>query len=499
MPGADAAPVPAGRERSLIVEVNGRTERIGDGSIVLAAITSCTNTSNPHALVGAGLIARNAVKKGLRVPSHVKTVLSPGSRVVVRYLENACLMPYLEALGFHVAGFGCMTCIGNSGPLDLRIVQAIREKSLNVAAVLSGNRNFEARIHPRIRSNFLASPALVVAFALAGHIDIDLETEPVGLDPNGHPVFLADIWPDEVEIDALVRRYVKPEAFASEYDGIFAGDDLWRGLKAGGGLTFSWDEGSLYVKPPPFFDRFTPEPEPKRDICGARALLLLGHSVTTDHISPGGSIPKDYPAGQYLTRAAVRPAEFNSYGARRGNHEVMMRGTFANIRIKNLLVAPKEGGFTRKFPEGEEMFVFDAAMAYQAEGVPLIVLAGREYGTGSSRDWAAKGTRLLGVKAVVAESFERIHRSNLVGMGVLPLTFRNGETCESLGLDGSELYDIRGVENIRPRGVVKVLAVKHDGRRIEFEAVARLDSALEVAYFENGGIMPYVLRKILSL
>ncbi|MCE5335100.1 MAG: aconitate hydratase AcnA [Desulfobacteraceae bacterium] len=497
-PPAGAVDPLSADKRLYPVIINGKIEHIGDGSVVMASITSCTNTSNPHALLGAGLLARNAVKKGLRVPAYVKTVLAPGSRVVPRYLERACLLPYLEALGFHVAGFGCMTCIGNSGPLDLQIDQVIREKNLNVAVVLSGNRNFEARIHPRIRSNYLASPALVVAFALAGHIAIDFATEPVGLDPNSHPVYLADIWPENAEIEELLGQYLLPDAFASEYESIFEGDDLWRRLRGDGALTFSWDTSSLYVKAPPYFEFFNPVSEPPRDISGARALLLLGDSVTTDHISPSGSIPRDYPAGKYLTGAGIKPAEFNSYGSRRGNHEVMMRATFANIRIKNGLVAPREGGFTRKFPENSEMFVYDAAMAYTSEGVDLIVLAGREYGTGSSRDWAAKGTRLLGVKAVVAQSFERIHRSNLVGMGVLPLTFRDGESCEALGLDGSELFSLSGIAAVEPRGLVKILAVKPDGTRIEFEAEARLYSALEADYFKNGGILPYVLRKILS-
>ena len=499
-PAKDSAPQAPGPEGELFHEVviNGRTERIGDGSIVMASITSCTNTSNPYALMGAGLIARNAVRKGLRVPGYVKTVLAPGSKVVARYLDEACLYPYLEALGFHIAGFGCMTCIGNSGPLLPGVGKIVEEKNLNVAAVLSGNRNFEARIHPRIKSNFLASPALVVAFALAGRIDIDLSSEPLGTDPNGSPVYLKDIWPTDEEILQLVRTHLKPEHFASQYEGISLGDDLWKGVQVEGALTFAWDESSSYVKAPPYFDGFTLQPEPGKDIHAARVLLVLGDSVTTDHISPGGSIPADYPAGRYLIEAGVKPAEFNSYGARRGNHEVMMRGTFGNIRIRNRLVAPREGSFTKKFPEGNTMYVYEAAMAYKSEKVPSIVIGGKEYGTGSSRDWAAKGPNLLGVEAVLAESFERIHRSNLIGMGILPLSFKPGETFAGLGLDGSELYHITGIEQIEPRGPVRVTALKSDGARVEFEAVARLNSALEVAYFQHGGILPFVLRKILS-
>lgn len=491
-------PSGSSQDRFHQVEINGRMEKIGDGSVVMAALTSCTNTSNPYALMGAGLVARNAVKRGLRVPSCVKTVLAPGSKVVARYLESAGLSPYLEALGFHIAGFGCMVCIGNSGPLHAGVEQLIRDKNLNVAAVLSGNRNFEARIHPRIKSNFLASPPLVVAFALAGRIDIDFGAEPVGLDPNGSPVYLKDIWPADDEIVELVRTHLRREFFASEYKDVLAGDDFWKAVPVEGGLTFAWEEGSSYVKNPPYFEGFARQPEKKRDISGARVLLLLGSSVTTDHISPGGSIPADYPAGRYLIEEGIEPAEFNSYGARRGNHEVMMRGTFGNVRVQNKLVSPREGSFTKKFPQGGTMYVYDAAMSYKEENVPLLVLGGREYGTGSSRDWAAKGTALLGIEAVLAESFERIHRSNLIGMGVLPLTFREEESCESLGLDGSETFDISGIEGIEPRGTVTVRALKADGARIEFQAVARLDTPLEVAYFENGGILPFVLRKILA-
>ena len=483
--------------RSYEIEINGRPETIRDESVVLAAITSCTNTSNPDVLIGAGLLARNAVKRGLRTPAFVKTVLAPGSKVVVRYLDSAGLTPYLEALGFHVAGFGCTVCIGNSGPLYANVEKVVKENNLNVAAVLSGNRNFEARIHPRVKSNFLASPMLVVAFALAGRMDIDLESEPLGIDPNGRSVYLREIWPEDVEIRNVVANHLKSELFAAEYGTIFDGDERWRALPVEEGLTFAWAEGSSYIKAPPYFDDFQQSPGHAEDITGARALLLLGDSVTTDHISPAGSIPREYPAGRYLLGLGIEPSDFNSYGSRRGNHEVMMRGTFGNIRLKNRMVAPKEGSFTRKLPEEETVFVYEASSAYGAQKVPLLVLAGREYGTGSSRDWAAKGTRLLGVKAVLAESFERIHRSNLVGMGVLPLTFKTEESYEKLGLDGTEIFHLRGIDNIKPRATVKVTAIKPDGRQIEFEATARLDTAVEVAYFENDGILPFVLRKML--
>jgi aconitate hydratase len=485
-------------EGSYEVEINGRPERIRAESVVLAAITSCTNTSNPDVLIGAGLLARNAVKRGLRTPDFVKTVFAPGSKVVVRYLDSAGLTPYLEALGFHVAGFGCTVCIGNSGPLYPNVEKVVKENNLNVAAVLSGNRNFEARIHPLVKSNFLASPMLVIAFALAGRMDIDLESEPLGMDPNGRPVYLREIWPEDTEIRGVVANHLKNEFFAAEYMTILDGDERWHALPVEEGLTFAWDEGSSYIKAPPYFDDFQRSPGHGADISGARALLLLGDSVTTDHISPAGSIPREYPAGRYLIGLGIEPANFNSYGSRRGNHEVMMRGTFGNIRIKNRMVAPKEGSFTRKMPEDEMLFVYEASSAYGTKKVPLLVLAGREYGAGSSRDWAAKGTRLLGVKAVLAESFERIHRSNLVGMGVLPLTFKNEENYERLGLDGSEVFHLRGIDKIEPRATVRVTAVKPDGRQIEFEVTARLDTAVEVAYFENNGILPFVLRKILG-
>ncbi len=485
-------------QRLFDLELNGNPVKIGDGSIVIAAITSCTNTSNPFVLIGAGLLARNAVKRGLRVPPHVKTSLAPGSKVVTRYLEDAALLPYLEALGFHTAGFGCTTCIGNSGPLHPVIEQAVQENNLNVAAVLSGNRNFEARIHQSVKSNFLASPILVVAFALAGRIDTDLYTEPVGIDPNGEPVYMNEIWPDHSEITALVNAHVKKELFREEYGRIFEGDEFWQELDVAESTTYDWNETSTYIKNPPYFENFSKDTGNPSDIAGARALLVLGDTVTTDHISPAGAIPAEYPAGKYLISKSVPPAAFNSYGSRRGNHEVMMRGTFGNIRIKNNLVDPKEGSFTLKFPEEKEMYVYEAAMGYKEEGTPLIVLGGKEYGAGSSRDWAAKGTSLLGIKAVIAESYERIHRSNLVGMGVLPLIFDKNDSWKSLGLDGSETFSIHGIKDMKPQKKLQIKAVEKNGKEIDFEVTVRLDTEVDVDYFTHGGILPYVLRKLLD-
>ncbi|NIO04764.1 MAG: aconitate hydratase AcnA [Proteobacteria bacterium] len=479
------------------VNLDGREVRIGDGSVVIAAITSCTNTSNPFVMLGAGLIAKKAVQKGLRVPPYVKTSLAPGSKVVMNYLEDSGLQPYLEALGFHLAGFGCTTCIGNSGPLRPEIEKAISENDLSVAAVLSGNRNFEARIHQSVKWNFLASPMLVVAFAISGRVDTDLTTDPIAFDPNGEPVYLKDIWPKSGEIKNLMLKHVKQEFFRTEYERIFGGDSFWDNLQVTESTTYAWDDRSTYIKKPPYFDDFSVEVSDRIDLNDARALLLLGDSVTTDHISPAGAIPKHYPAGQYLIVKNVDPDDFNSYGSRRGNHEVMIRGTFGNIRIKNQLVTPKEGSFTRRFPAAREMFIYDAAMAYQDEGRPLVVLGGKEYGTGSSRDWAAKGPSLLGVRAIFAESFERIHRSNLVGMGILPLMFKEGDSWKSLGLDGSETYSISGIDAIKPRSVLHVKALKKDGSRIDFEVIARLDTEVDVEYYKNGGILPYVLRKLL--
>ncbi len=488
-------PIP---EKSFEIEINGHRENIGNGSVVIAAITSCTNTSNPNVLMGAGLIARKAVELGLKVPAYVKTSLAPGSKVVLDYLEDAGLMPYLKALGFHPVAFGCTTCIGNSGPLHPAIEKVISTNDLNVAAVLSGNRNFEARIHQLIKSNFLASPMLVVIFALAGRIDIDFASEPVGRDPNGKPVYFNDLWPDGSQIQKLTAKHVKQDFFVQQYSRIFEGDKFWQDLEVNESTTYSWDPDSTYIKKPPFFDGLTITPPEPQDILSGRVLLTLGSSVTTDHISPAGAIARDYPAGNYLTEKGLTPDKFNSYGSRRGNHEVMMRGTFGNIRIKNLLVAPKEGAFTRKFPEDEQMFTYDAAMAYKSKNIPLLVLAGKEYGTGSSRDWAAKGTRLLGIRAVIAESFERIHRNNLVGMGVLPLMFMPGETIANLGLDGTETFSITGLSKLTPRKTVNISAVKPDGSKTEFKALVRLDTQIEVDYFINGGILPYVLRKLAS-
>jgi aconitate hydratase len=484
--------------RAYEVNLFGRPERFGDGCLAIAAITSCTNTSNPSVLLGAGLVARKAVARGLKVPSYVKTSLAPGSKVVLRYLEDAGLMPYFEALGFHLAAFGCTTCIGNSGPLHPEIERIIKEKSLTVAAVLSGNRNFEARIHQSVKANYLASPMLVVAFALAGRIDVDLTFEPVGLDPNGEPVYLEDLWPSKEEIDTLIDKHVKKAFYAEEYSRIFDGDDFWRQLDTAESETFRWDDRSTYIKRPPYFDNFRLDLSATADIKDAATLMLLGDTVTTDHISPAGAIPAAYPAGRYLVAQGVEPVDFNSYGSRRGNHEVMMRGTFGNIRIKNKLVAPKEGSYTVKFPEKTEMFVYDAAKSYLEEPKPLVVLAGKEYGTGSSRDWAAKGTTLLGVKAVIAESFERIHRSNLVGMGVLPLIFKDGQNADSLGLTGEETYTISGVAGMTPRKVLRVKAVKPDGTSVDFETISRLDTDVDVDYFEHGGILPFVIRKLMK-
>ncbi len=487
------------RENKIVsTVVNGIPVNITNGSVVIAAITSCTNTSNPQALIGAGLMARVAVKRGLKIPAYVKTSFAPGSRVVSRYLESSGLLPYFEALGFHIAAYGCTTCIGNSGPLNPEIEKVIKDHDLNVAAVLSGNRNFEARVHQLTKSNFLASPMLVLAFALAGRIDIDLTTSPLALDPNGQPVYLKDLWPDQEEIATLAHRHVTQEAFSLEYAKVFDGDDFWRGLAITTSATYHWDEKSTYIKKPPYFDTFTRIPAPPQDIQAARAFLLLGDSVTTDHISPAGAIASDYPAGQYLIAQGVAPLHFNSYGSRRGNHEVMMRGTFGNIRIKNRMVAPREGAYTIKYPQKKEMFNYDAAMQYLEEGTPLIVLAGKEYGSGSSRDWAAKGTNLLGIRAVIAESFERIHRNNLVGMGALPLVFKEGENAGVLGLDGTESYSILGLSTISPRKELAVQAIKGDGRPLIFTVIARLDTEVDVLYFQHGGILPYVLRQMLK-
>lgn len=471
---------------------------LSDGSVVVAAITSCTNTSNPSVMLGAGLVAKKAVEKGLDVKPWVKTSLAPGSKVVTTYYEKSDLLPYLEALGFHVVGYGCTTCIGNSGDLPPHIAKAVEENDMVVSSVLSGNRNFEARIHPSIKMNFLASPMLVVAYAIAGRVDLDLLNEPLGYDPNFKPVYMKDLWPTTREIREVMERVIEPDDFKSNYATLFEGDDAWKALDAPTGDVYQWNEDSTYIKEAPFFKDISEQPEALEDITDGRALLVLGDSITTDHISPAGKIGEDTPAGKYLISKGVKPTDFNSYGSRRGNHEVMIRGTFANVRIKNQLV-DREGGWTIHHPSGEEMPVYDAAVKYAEENTPLVVLGGKEYGSGSSRDWAAKGTNLLGIKAVIAESFERIHRSNLVGMGVLPLRFQPGETRESLGLDGDETFTITGVaEGLSPNKELQVSAVKDDGSKIPFTAVAQLNSEVEIAYYQNGGILQYVLRRFLK-
>jgi aconitate hydratase len=484
----------AGENDGVEVAVDGAKATIDNGAVVIAAITSCTNTSNPSVMLGAGLLARKAVELGLDVPGHVKTSLAPGSQVVTRYLSQAGLLPYLEALGFHVVGFGCTTCIGNSGPLPEPVSRAVDEHELVVSAVLSGNRNFEGRIHSQVRAAFLASPPLVVAYALAGTVDLDLSSDPIGRDPNGDPVFLRDLWPTQEDVRAAIEASVDPAMFREEYAVVFAGDERWQGLDVPSGDRYEWNPESTYVRNPPFFQGSAGAPQ--GDIHGARVLALLGDSVTTDHISPAGSIARNSPAGRYLIEQGVSPAEFNSYGSRRGNHEVMIRGTFANIRLRNQLVPGKEGNWTRYLPTDEEMSVYDAAMRYIDEGTPLLVIAGKEYGTGSSRDWAAKGTLLLGIKAVLVESFERIHRSNLVGMGVLPLQFLPGENAASLGLTGEETYDVLGIDDVKPRQRVRIRATKPDGDVTEFEAIARIDSPVEAEYYRNGGILQTVLSRL---
>ena len=483
--------------RHVEVTLNGQPHDVGDGTVVIAAITSCTNTSNPSVMVGAGLIAKKAVERGLEVRDWVKTSMAPGSGVVTDYLESAGLLPYLEKLGFHVVGYGCTTCIGNSGPLPDTIREAVEQHGLVVAAVLSGNRNFEARIHPHVRANYLASPMLVVAYALAGRVDIDLHNEPLGRDSAGKPVFLADVWPSQDEVRDAVAEALEPRMFTDRYAIVTEGDENWRSLPAAQGTDlYAWDSTSTYVQRPPFFEGITPEPRAPSDIRDARVLLLLGSSVTTDHISPAGAIPKAQPAGLYLQEHGVEVRDFNTFGSRRGNHEVMMRGTFANVRIRNRLVE-REGGFTVHFPSGEELPVYEAAMRYRAEGTPLVVLAGSEYGAGSSRDWAAKGTVLLGVRAVIAESYERIHRSNLVGMGVLPLEFVDGQTAESLGLEGTETFDVEGIaDGLEPGCAVQVTARGASGPAKTFRARVRLDSDVDVEYYVNGGILQTVLRKM---
>ncbi len=484
------------KENYAIVEIDQNPVKLKDGDVVIAAITSCTNTSNPFVILGAGLLARNAVKKGLKVKPYVKTSFAPGSKVVESYLKKSGLLPYLEALGFHITAYGCTTCIGNSGPLLPQIEEAIVKNNLNVAAVLSGNRNFEARIHQLVKSNYLANPILVVSFALAGTMNINFETDPIGYTPYGEKVMLKEIWPSNDEIEELIHNTFTKSDFKRDYGKIFEGDDFWKKLNVKVDKTFNWQEKSTYIKKPPFFENFSLTIDGKKDILNARILLLLGDSITTDHISPAGEIDPEYPAGKYLISKGIAENEFNSYGSRRGNHEIMMRGTFGNIRIKNKMLN-REGSWTIKYPENIEMHIFDASMKYQSEGTPLVIFAGKEYGTGSSRDWAAKGTALLGVKAVIAESFERIHKSNLVGMGVLPLQFKSGDSWQALGLKGDEVVNIKGIEDLTPRKDITIELVGSDGAKKEFVVMLRLDTAVEVEYYKNGGILPYVLRKFL--
>ncbi|HET7322575.1 MAG TPA: aconitate hydratase AcnA, partial [Longimicrobiaceae bacterium] len=486
------------------VKIGDETHHLHHGSVVIAAITSCTNTSNPAVMVAAGLLAKKATEKGLARKPWVKTSLAPGSKVVTEYYEKAGLTKDLEDLGFYTVGYGCTTCIGNSGPLPVEVSEAVTNGGLVVASALSGNRNFEGRIHSEVRANFLMSPPLVVAFAIAGRIDIDLYNEPIGTDQDGRSVFLKDIWPTQEEIEETVRAAIQPEMYKRSYGAVFQGDDRWRSLEATGGALYDWSDDSTYVRQPPYFVGMPKEaPESVEEIEGARVIALLGDSVTTDHISPAGSIKKDSPAGRYLMQNEVQPKDFNSYGSRRGNHEVMVRGTFANVRIRNLLVPGVEGGFTKHFPSDEIMSIYDAAVKYQEEGTPLVVLAGKEYGSGSSRDWAAKGPYLQGIKVVIAESYERIHRSNLIGMGVLPLQFRSGDDIGSLGLTGLESFDVLGLgdclaDNLSSGRKLKVRATREDGSTVEFPAIVRIDTPQELLYYKNGGILQYVLRQLLS-
>ena len=486
--------VPSG---SVTVKLNGEEAQLRHGSAVIAAITSCTNTSNPSVMIGAGLLAKKAVEKGLKVHPHVKTSLAPGSKVVTEYLETSGLLDYLEELRFDVVGYGCTTCIGNSGPLPEAISEAVNENDLVVAAVLSGNRNFEGRINPDVRANYLASPPLVVAYALVGTVDVDLANQPLGEGDDGNPVYLKDIWPSQAEVAREIEGALDPEIYKRQYANVYTGNEQWNAVDVPSGDLYEWDPDSTYIQEPSFFKGLSPEAGDLTDVKNARVLVRVGDSVTTDHISPAGAIPSKMPAGQYLISKGVDPRDFNSYGSRRGNHEVMVRGTFGNIRLRNQLVS-REGGYTLHLPDGEETTVYEAATRYQEEGIPLIVLAGKEYGTGSSRDWAAKGSFLLGIKAVIAESFERIHRSNLIGMGVLPLQFANGENADSLGLDGTEAYDIEGLADLSPGAELTVRATTEDGASKEFAVRARVDSPVEVEYLRNGGILQTVLRQLLK-
>jgi len=490
---------PKESDRVVTVGFNGNQATLKHGSVLIAAITSCTNTSNPSVMLAAGLLAKKAAERGLRVPLYVKTSLAPGSKVVTEYLQAAGLIEPLAALHFNLVGYGCTTCIGNSGPLLPQVAKAVTEHQLVAAAVLSGNRNFEGRIHPQVRANYLASPPLVVAYALAGTVDIDFDNEPLGRDCSGGLVYLRDIWPSQAEVGQAMDRAIQPDMFRKSYANVWDGNPTWNAIPVAGGALYEWRPDSTYIQEPPFFTDLSPELQPISEIHGARVLAVLGDSITTDHISPAGSIAEESPAGRYLIEQGVTKKDFNSYGSRRGNDRVMVRGTFANIRLKNQLLAGVEGGVTVHFPDGERMWIYDAAMRYKQEGVPLLVIAGKEYGSGSSRDWAAKGALLLGIRAVLAESFERIHRSNLVGMGVLPLQFIEGENAASLALTGQEVFDIIGLEDdIRPRSEVTVTVTNPDGARRSFQAVARLDSAIEVNYYRNGGILPNVLRGLLT-
>jgi aconitate hydratase len=486
-------------EGKVSVKDDGLKYDLNDGSVVIAAITSCTNTSNPSVMIAAGLVAKKAAQRGLQVKPWVKTSLAPGSRVVTEYLNATGLMPYLEKLRFHVVGYGCTTCIGNSGPLPDAVSKAVKDGALVVASVLSGNRNFEGRINPQVRANYLMSPPLVVAFALAGQIDIDITTEPLGNDNNGKPVYLKDVWPTQQEVQDAIRSTMRAEMFQKAYEESLQGDERWKALDAPAGEIFQWDETSTYVKRPPFFDNMPKDAPPLKNIQGARVLAVLGDSVTTDHISPAGSIQADGPAGKYLQLHGVAPQDFNSYGARRGNHEVMMRGTFANVRLRNLMLPGTEGGLAVHLPEKTQTTIFDASMQYQAEGVPLMILAGKEYGSGSSRDWAAKGPRLLGIQAVIAESYERIHRSNLVGMGILPLQFLPGQNVQSLGLTGFETYDIPGIAGgLKPGQHLMVMVKDEQGKTKPVEAICRIDTPYELQYYQHGGILQFVLRQLLA-
>jgi aconitate hydratase len=477
---------------------NGDTTTMKTGAIGIAAITSCTNTSNPYVLVGAGLVAKKAVELGLEVPKYVKTSLAPGSKVVTGYLRDSGLLPYLEQIGFNVVGYGCTTCIGNSGPLKDEIEKAISDSDLLVTSVLSGNRNFEGRIHPLVKANYLASPPLVVAYSLAGTVDIDLQNEAIGKDKNGNDVFFKDIWPTTAEINEVVKQTVTPELFRKEYDNVFGDNELWNQIQTSNDALYTFDENSTYIQNPPFFEGLKPDPDEVKALTGLRVVGKFGDSVTTDHISPAGAIGKDTPAGKYLRENGVEPRDFNSYGSRRGNHEVMMRGTFANIRIRNQIAPGTEGGFTTYWPTGEVTSIYDACMKYKEDGTGLVVLAGKDYGMGSSRDWAAKGTNLLGIKTVIAESYERIHRSNLVLMGVLPLQFKEGESADTLGLTGKEVIAVQIDENVRPRDLVKVTATDEDGNKKQFEVLVRFDSEVEIDYYRHGGILQMVLREKLK-